>query len=426
MIVCRKCSRRHADGTDFCACGAFLEFDGEHVPDEVRPAAAPVTEPMPTSPSPAAPDAWGTTAPAPAPGMSPPAGTAPASPQPSTRQAEEPAPWSGFSPSSTPTPSTSGTGSVQAQLPDAPMAPAAPEPVDVRPTLRAGDIVCATCLTPNPPTRQFCQHCGDVLGEGVPVSSVDAARKAGRASRRRRLRMMLRRGGLPTDSNRLASEVHMLSRGGLSGRSMLFRTGGIALLLGGMLAFLGPWRSTVTAWARDRIGASRFELVDVEPEQVESVPADRAVEPVVFPLQEAERVVDRYLNTSWATHWIDPIGRGLEEPPADNACQDVERTDSFLRVTFPEPVDLARISVIPGRYDGDEARGTFFRPSVIELRWNDGECRYVALADKGELSQHGFEHDDVSVIDIRVVGVYADPESAPTVDISEIVFERGR
>ena len=39
MIVCRKCSRRHPDGTEFCACGAYLAFDGERVAD--APAAAP-------------------------------------------------------------------------------------------------------------------------------------------------------------------------------------------------------------------------------------------------------------------------------------------------------------------------------------------------------------------------------------------------
>ena len=33
MIVCRKCGRRYANGTEFCACGAFLEFDGEYVED---------------------------------------------------------------------------------------------------------------------------------------------------------------------------------------------------------------------------------------------------------------------------------------------------------------------------------------------------------------------------------------------------------
>jgi hypothetical protein len=413
MIVCRKCSRRHADGTDFCVCGAFLEFDGEHVADE-----APA---QPASPPPPAPsEAWGSTAAA-----APPASPAPpaaSAERPPVRPADEPAPWSGFSPAP-----TSSTSSVQAQLPDAPLAPAAAAPVDVRPTMRAGDLVCADCGTPNPPTRQFCQHCGHELAGSASLTTGERAGGPAGRSRWSKVKAALRRGGVPTDPNRLLSEAHMLSRGGVSGRTMLLRTGGVAVLLGGTLAFLGPWRSTVTAWARDRLGASRFELVDVDPEQIETVPADPAVEPVVFVLQEAARVVDRHLNTSWATRWVDPIGLGLEAPPDDNACQDVERTDSFLRVTFPEPTDLAGFSVIAGRYDGDETRGTYFRPSLLELRWNDGEeCRYVAVPDTGELSEHGFEHDDVSVIEVRVVGVYADPESTPTVDIAELVFERDR
>ena len=52
MIICRKCSRRHPDGTDFCACGAFLEFDGERAPDEPS-----VTPTVPASPPPPADDA---------------------------------------------------------------------------------------------------------------------------------------------------------------------------------------------------------------------------------------------------------------------------------------------------------------------------------------------------------------------------------
>jgi hypothetical protein len=422
MIVCRKCSRRHADGTDFCACGAFLEFDGEHIADEIGPAVTPAAggTATPAGPAAAAPtDAWGSTAPA----------TPPAPPPTSSshaRHVDEPAPWSGFSPA--PATSSGASGGVQAQLPDAPIAPAASEPVDVRPTMRPGDVACSRCATPNPPSRQFCQHCGHELGAPAAITA-NAAGASRTPSRWRKVRAVLRRRGISTDPSRLATQAHMLSRGGMSGRTTLFRTGGIALVLASMLAFLGPWRPTVTAWARDRLGASRFEVIDVEPEQIESVPADPSVASAVFPLQEADRAVDRHLNTSWATRWIDPVGRGVEAPPDDDACQDVERTDTFLRVTFADPTDLARFSVIPGRYDGDENRGTFFRPSVLELRWNDaedGRCRYVALADGGELSQHAFEHDDVSVIEIRVVGVFADNESTPSVDISEIVFERGR
>jgi hypothetical protein len=297
--------------------------------------------------------------------------------------------------------------------------------VEVRPTMRTGDVVCTTCGTPNPPTRQFCQKCGNQLST-VPVPTPAATSGGDRQkgpSRWYRLRRSAHRKGL--DSRRLATEAHMLSRGGLSGRSVLFRTGGVVVLLGGMLAFLGPWQGSVRGWARDRLGASRFDLVDLEPEQVTSEAAGTEP-PAEFPLQGPDKVIDRHMNTSWATRWIDPVGQGLDAVPDDDACQTTERTDSFLRVTFPEPTDLGQISIIGGRYDGDETRGTFFRPRVVELRWADDQCSYLELPDTGELSVHGFEHDDVEVVDIRVVGVFADTESQPIVDISEVVFERGR
>jgi len=417
MIVCRKCSRRYPDGTDFCTCGAFLEFDGEHVADEGSGA----VPPPPPGPGPARPAA------APAP-PAPPASSPPSAGwdrAPATGRTAEPAPWSGFEPARPAEPAAEW-GSVQAQLPDAPLAPASAEPVDVRPTMRIGDVACGRCGTPNPPTRQFCQHCGQELtAAGSSSSAGTAGGGPARSSWWRTFKRKLSRQGISTDPNRLASEAHMLSRGGLSGRSMLFRGGGIAIVLGGFLAFLGPWRGTVTAWARDRLGASRYELIDLEPEQVETVTAVDAVVPIVFPLQEADRTIDRHLNTSWATHWLDPVGQGLEVPPDDGACQTEERSDTYLRFTFPEPTDLARISIIPGRYDGDELRTTFFRPRVVELRWDD-QCRALALPDTGELSVHEFEQGDVEAIDLRIVGVYADAESQPTVDIAEVVFEGDR
>src|SRR2546423_5117785 len=54
MIVCRRCGRRTADADEFCGgCSAFLEYDGEPQPDQVRPepppppapSAAPAPEP---------------------------------------------------------------------------------------------------------------------------------------------------------------------------------------------------------------------------------------------------------------------------------------------------------------------------------------------------------------------------------------------
>jgi len=422
MIVCRKCSRRHADGTDFCVCGAFLEFDGERVADDPTGPGQPLARPPTSAPPPVPPPS---SAPTTRPAVPPAGGGWGSDPAAVSSPAAAPAPWSGFTvePGA---PETAGPGQVQAQLPDAPLATSSADVVDVRPTMRAGDVPCPRCTRPNPPTRQFCQHCGQELAGGGSSSSGSERAGAKGPSWWKRTTAKLRRRGIPTDPNRLAAEAHMLSRGGLSGRSMLFRSGGIALLLGGMLAFLGPWRGTVTAWARDQLGASRYELIDIEPEQIEAVAADPATEPVVFPMQDATAVVDRHLNTSWATHWLDPVGHGLDVVPDDDACQTTERTDSFLRISLAEPTDLARISIVPGRYAGDENRGTLFRPRVVELRWNGDGCRYLALADDGELSQHDFEHDDVEELEIRVVGVYADAESQPTVDIAEVVLESGR
>ena len=72
MIICRKCGRRHPDGTDFCACGAFLEFDGERADDD-----QPATPTQPVAPPPPAEDARVVAG-----GPSPP-------------PTAEPAPWSG-------------------------------------------------------------------------------------------------------------------------------------------------------------------------------------------------------------------------------------------------------------------------------------------------------------------------------------------
>ena len=114
MIVCRKCGRRTPDGTEFCVCGAYLEFEGERVaePGAGVPAAAPPAAPGsgPTGPLPPPP----TTAaqPATTSWTSEPAASRAAAPA-------EPAPWSGFEPGSAAEPGRP-TGGIDAVLPDAP------------------------------------------------------------------------------------------------------------------------------------------------------------------------------------------------------------------------------------------------------------------------------------------------------------------
>jgi hypothetical protein len=412
VIVCRKCSRRHPDGTDFCACGAFLEFDGERIADPEAPT-VPTASAAPSRP---AVDAAATTQGAPA--------------RPSTPPPTEPAPWSGLPGTGNWADPAEETSTVSARLPDAPESERVTEPVVVAPTARAGDLVCGSCGTPNTPERQFCQHCGQPLGSGG-VARAAGATAAGKPSWWRRAGRRVRGEAADTDPQQLAGMARGLQGGripGLSGRALAFRTGGIAVVLLGLLAFLGPWRSSVIGWTKDRVGASRYTVVDVEPENFTVVASDPAVAPVVFPLQEPARLVDGYSNTAWATDWLDVTDPGVEAPPEAGAdCPSPARTDSFLQIDLAEPTDLARIRVLGGRLASDDTRTAYLRPRLVEVRVNGGDtCRYLTLPDDGELGVHEFEQDDVEQLELRVLGVYADAESEPTVEISEIVLERRR
>jgi hypothetical protein len=408
VIVCRKCSRRHPDGTEFCPCGAYLEFDGERVADASDALAPPPTAAATTT----AADPWAAPAEQKAPQR---AGAAVPS---------EPAPWSGFDTPTTPTPATTraGGGDIDAVLPDAPTQPVA-GPVPVVETARAGDIVCGACGTPNAPDRYFCRHCGAAIA-GAAAARTTAAAQTDRVPWWRRLGRSARRKAGSVDPSSLSRMTHDVARGGISRRTMLFRGGGILLLLGGLLAFLGPWRGTVINRGRDVIGATRYEAISLDPSEVSSEAADPAAEPAQFDMQDASNLVDRFANTAWATRWTNALGPGFTEAPTDGGCQPEPMTDSVVRIDLAEPTDLARIRILPGRPDADPSRTLFGRPRVIELQADDGDCEYIVLDDAGELAVFPFDHDDVSTVTLRIVGIFEPESPNETVEISEIVLDR--
>jgi hypothetical protein len=406
VIVCRKCNRRHPDGTEFCPCGAYLEFDGERVPDAEPARPAPAT--TPTGPD----TTW-----------SPPVehATPPTTGDPAVAATSEPPRWSGFDTPTTP-PTSQSTSDIDAVLPDAP-APTATAPVYVPDTPRPGDLTCPACRTPNSPDRHFCRHCGAALAGVTPTPATDVStarvpwwRRWGRAARRRS------RG---TDASSLSRAAADLGRGGLSRRTVLFRTGSVLVLLGGLLAFLGPWRSTVIDRGRDLVGAARYRPIALDEAAVTSEPADPANPPAVFEMQEASNLVDRFANTAWATRWTHALGPGFADAPTDGGCQPEPMTDSSVRIDLGEPTDLERIRILPGRPDADPSRTLFARPRVIELRADDVEdCDYLVLEDSGELATFRFDHDDVSTVTLRIVGIYEAESPNDIVEISEIVLDR--
>jgi hypothetical protein len=403
MIICRKCSRRHPDGTDFCTCGAFLEFDGERAPDEMP--ASPVAPMAPSPPDPAeARVVAGGTGAAQGPGVGP------------------ESPWSGL-PGSGNWADPPATTGIEARPPDEPLTGRPGEPVVDPSSGRAGDNACARCGTPNAPERQFCQHCGQPLVAGVASAVAAPARQKVRWGRRIRLPGRLR----TADPQQLAAQARRLTTGGMSSRTMLFRTGGVMVILAGVLAFLGPWRGTVLNWTKDRVGASRYEVVDIGVDEISVEPARRALQPEPFPLQGPDKLLDRKRNTAWATHWLDLSDLGPESAPAGGQCAaSPPHTDSFLRIVLPEATDLARLRIQSGRAADDTTRQTYLRPRLIEARMNGDECQYLELADEGELEVLDFRHKDVKELELRVLGVYADPESVPTAEISELILERRR
>jgi hypothetical protein len=407
MIVCRKCSRRYADGTEFCACGAYLEFDGEHVAEAGEPPPAVVPRGSDATPTSRA-SSWNL----------PPDGPVSSRP-PAASSNVEPAPWSGL-PGET-TWAARPAHDVDARLPDVPVQTEAVRPVWVEPTARAGDVPCPQCATPNAPQRVFCRHCGSAL-----VGSVAAATSATGATRIpwwRRLGRNARRRAKNVDASSLAVKARRLSRGGVAGRTVAFRSGMVALITLGLFSYLGPWQSTVMSGTRKLLRAERYEPISRSDILVLPLPTP-GIEPTRFPLQGHLLAVDDFKNTAWATRWIGSEKPGEAAVPTGEECA-AAATDTSLVFTFPDGADLERVRILGGRWAEDPARTMFSRPRLVELKVGD-DCGYIVLTDDGELSTHTFKRKDVERLELRIIDIFGDPALSRTVEIAAIVFERRR
>lgn len=395
MIVCRKCSRRYANGTEFCSCGAYLVFDGEHVDDPTGPTtpSPPLTpDPRHSHEHPSSTTSVGMAGPT------------------------EPSPWSGLPDEGawgTP-PSAQSTG-VDARLPDTPIRTDTTEQVWVESAGRIGDVPCPSCSTPNAPDRQFCRHCGHLLtatelGVQPTVSRTTWWRRLGRSARRR---------AEQADVTSMAGSARRLSSGGVAGRTMAFRTGAITLVAFSLLAFLGPWRGTVVNGARKVLGGERFE--QVEPSDVTALALSETVVPIEFILQPPDNVRDGFANTAWATRRLGAAEPGGFEPPTDGTCIVDAVTETALQFTFEDEPDLTKIAILGGRYAADPQRELYARPTIVELEVAGG-CEHIELSDEGELEIHDFNHRNVGVVHLRIADIAATPDAPRTIEISEVIF----
>jgi hypothetical protein len=206
---------------------------------------------------------------------------------------------------------------------------------------------------------------------------------------------------------------------------MFMRAGGVAVAAAVLLAFLGPWGGRAAGGLRSVLQLERFEQIDVAPGDVTAIGVDGTdVVDGEFPYRGPTNVVDGLSNTAWATRWIDPADLGDEVDDASDAGGCVPwATTEHLQVRFGPAVDIDRVQVLGGRSADDPARDDFHRPRVVQFE-HDGDCRLVTLEDEGTLVEADLGFRDVTALTVGVVAVFDGDTSDPSVEISEIVFER--
>lgn len=382
MIVCRRCSRRHPDGTEFCTCGAYLDFDGQTVADEQTG----VDQRDPASGNREAPRQTG--------GSSP----------------NEPAPWSGLEPSAAP-----DSDDATAVLPVETVRRDRPADVQREGMVRPGDLRCTACGSRSPAGSRFCRHCGNDLADSAAGLVVEDS------GQRKRRWPWSRGGALSRDA---AQQRPQASGRRLARRVVLLRTGGVVLVIAMLAAFLGPWRGRVSSGLGDGLQLTRYDQIEVAPERVR---AGRAADPVemgsTLPYRTAERVVDGFSNTAWATRWDDLSDLGEDSDSTEPSCG-AWRAEDVLVIEFPEPTDIDRLQVLGGRSAADPSRNDFYRPRLLQLAAGDQDCALASIEDTGELVKLDVAFDDVTTLVVGVAALYDGGGTDATVEISELVFEQ--
>ncbi|HET6954573.1 MAG TPA: zinc ribbon domain-containing protein [Acidimicrobiales bacterium] len=498
MIVCRQCGERAREGVEFCeSCGAFLEWEGEHLDQPGPPTGTspggPVTAPTPpvgTPPAPAAP-AGPSPVPQPSPGPLPAAGipagpppapapvpapaapaapagrggsirclecgatqsgdrrfckrcggaldlvalagpqvpgpaVAPAGPQvpgpavaPARPPGGAPPPAGGIVPVPPVAPAGPVARTPAERVPDAPRlatravppaesqgtqpaeAPLRPPPVRPQVTQTAiepGGELCQQCGSSNPPGRRFCRKCGAGLA-AVALDAGPVVTEAPRPSLWQRLTGRARsrdgtgsdrEGGVPSRTARAAYRRSLDVR--FRVMRVLALVAGVGIMAGSLgLVGVNPIRGARGLWDKY---FPRYEAIG---ELQAAADPPQAVDPD-FPPGFA---VDRDPQSAWAAQWrtpddADPPEACPEEPSGGGA-------DAALIITLPEPTAVGKISVQANLPADTPSRAGFHQPTRLEVRFDDGTCEKVELADKAGFQSHRIDGPQTSTVRIAVI-----------------------
>ena len=422
-VICLECGGRNDPDRRFCRrCGSTLDLvalsgrrprppgdDGASsgIPGVPwSPSSPPRPGPddgagRPAAPRPEGPaDVGGTTAG----GLSarPPSAPVPAAPR---AEGRPPAPLPGVAPAP--------ARGVQPAEPKARPAPARPQRAEAE--VARGGPTCPDCGAANPPGRRFCRRCG----AGLPAGTVPAAAAGAQVRRRSWWRRLVdrlpgrtrREGTGDAEGARPARRARAAYRRSLDVRFRVLRVlaalAGLGLLAGGLgLVGLNPVSGGRSLWDRffpryERIGELR---ATVEPEG--TIEAD-------FPPGAA---VDGDPTTAWATTWLlesdaPPAAACTSGGDAGGATDELQGgAAAGLVVNLPQAAEVAKIEVQPGLEAGDAARAAQWRPTLLEVRFDDGTCETVELDDAAGFQDHRLDGPQTTTVRVRVL------DAAPPTD----------
>lgn len=261
---------------------------------------------------------------------------------------------------------------------------------------RPGDLICGQCGEGNDPTRHFCRRCGASLDEALTVSLPWYRRLFNRVFgvRTREAGWRPRRVGPP-------NVMGMVWR--------IIRLALAALLIVALLAFflIPPFHDAVTNRVTSAVTTVRKAILP----HYDPVYATGASASTSIAGHPPTLAADKFLNTYWAAL------AGDRAP--------------FLKLSFPEPEDLAQIGFDSGASGGAAPVDSFLqqpRPHLVHLVFSNGTTTDLTLRDEDpavakNAQWYPINAKQVTFVEIHIMSVYATAGAAPSsVAISEVEF----
>jgi hypothetical protein len=122
--------------------------------------------------------------------------------------------------------------------------------------------------------------------------------------------------------------------------------------------------------------------------------------------------VDGAPDTAWGATW----GRTPDDDPLPACAPDAGTggADAALVLGLPEPTELSKLEVQVGLPQGDPDRENQWRPTLLELRYDDGSCETLELAPDPGPQRHSIDAPRTGSVRITILAAAPPPSGTGT------------